>query len=256
MSQMDPRMILSGATFCLRDGINTNHVLAIVIHAENRSQVMRNVGIAFDAGVKCVFLIGHGMTYATLLQHFFAVRKEFKTSKGPGQGLEIGVNFLDLSGEDAIRLAVMHKIFAVWIDDGGIREDEEDPCRIARVNMAIKGGGIPGLPLIFGGVAFKHQTPVRDLTRVARLAIPFMEVITTSGEATGSPPDPEKIRAIRGAIGNHALAIASGITPDNVQLYLPNADIFLVATGVSKSHTELDPVLVRRMVGVMPTKSR
>ncbi len=249
-------MIFPRATFCLRNGTQTNHILAIVIHAENRQQVMRNVRIAFDAGVKCVFLIGHGMMHAALLQHFFAVRKEFRASKGQGQGLEIGVNFLDLSGEDAVRLAVTHNIFAVWIDDGGVREDDEDPCRIARANMAIKGGGVPGLPLIFGGVAFKHQAPVRDLTRVAKLAMPFMEVITTSGDATGSPPDPEKIRVMREAIRDHALAIASGITPENVHLFLPNADIFLVATGVSKSHTELDPVLVRRMVEAMPQKSR
>lgn len=36
------------------------------------------------------------------------------------------------------------------------------------------------------------------------------------------------------------LAIASGITPENIQDYLDFAGCFLVATGISKSFEELD----------------
>nr|NIN71503.1 hypothetical protein [Gemmatimonadota bacterium]NIO31186.1 hypothetical protein [Gemmatimonadota bacterium] len=50
------------------------------------------------------------------------------------------------------------------------------------------------------------------------------------------------------AVGGFPLAIASGITPENVGDYLDVADCFLVATGISSSFTELDPVKVRSLI--------
>jgi predicted TIM-barrel enzyme len=44
------------------------------------------------------------------------------------------------------------------------------------------------------------------------------------------------------------LAIASGITVQNVDRYLEWADCFLVATGISDSHTELNPSKVRALL--------
>ena len=49
------------------------------------------------------------------------------------------------------------------------------------------------------------------------------------------------------AVGDFPLAIASGITPENVADYLDVADCFLVATGISRSFTELDPAKVRSL---------
>lgn len=51
------------------------------------------------------------------------------------------------------------------------------------------------------------------------------------------------------ALGDLPLAIASGITPDNIKRYLPYADCYLVATGISKSFTELDEARLRALVG-------
>ena len=50
------------------------------------------------------------------------------------------------------------------------------------------------------------------------------------------------------ALGDTPLAIASGITPENVEEYLPYADSLLVATGISNGFTELDPLRVRSLV--------
>jgi predicted TIM-barrel enzyme len=59
----------------------------------------------------------------------------------------------------------------------------------------------------------------------------------------------EKIARMKEAIGTHPLAIASGITPENVEQYLPIANCFLVATGISSDFTTLDPSRVRDLVG-------
>jgi predicted TIM-barrel enzyme len=53
------------------------------------------------------------------------------------------------------------------------------------------------------------------------------------------------------AIGDAPLAIASGVTPENVPDYLPWADCFLVATGISYTFDELDPDRVRDLVQVV-----
>ncbi len=50
------------------------------------------------------------------------------------------------------------------------------------------------------------------------------------------------------AIGDSPLAIASGIRPDNVTDYLDCADCFLVATGISRTWTDLDPALTAELV--------
>lgn len=45
---------------------------------------------------------------------------------------------------------------------------------------------------------------------------------------------------MKAALGETPLAIASGITAENIGDYLPIADIFLVATGISRTFEELD----------------
>ncbi len=76
----------------------------------------------------------------------------------------------------------------------------------------------------------------------------FMDVVTTSGPGTGHAVHVDKIRAMKEALGQFPLAIASGITAENVQDYLPWSDCYLVATGISKSFVELDPILVKALI--------
>lgn len=45
--------------------------------------------------------------------------------------------------------------------------------------------------------------------------------------------------------GNGPLALANGVTPENIDSFLPYADCFLVATGVSRSFRMLDPRKVK-----------
>ena len=51
------------------------------------------------------------------------------------------------------------------------------------------------------------------------------------------------------AIGDHPLAIASGISLENVEQFLPYSDAFLVATSLLKPGTEdFDPQRVKDLV--------
>ena len=97
-------------------------------------------------------------------------------------------------------------------------------------------------------VYLKYQRHVEDLETAARLAAKYMDVVTTSGPRTGGAAEVEKIARMKAAIGSYPLALASGITPENVHAYLPHADCFLVATGISRSFSELEPSRVRSLV--------
>ncbi len=80
-----------------------------------------------------------------------------------------------------------------------------------------------------------------------------MDVVTTSGEGTGIAADIKKIETMWDALNDDAaLAIASGVTSENVSNYpWPNA--FLVNTGISDSETELNEcktsLLVKKVHG-------
>jgi hypothetical protein len=107
--------------------------------------------------------------------------------------------------------------------------------------------------LYFGGTAFKYRRIVspEDYSAVAGIAAEHMDVVTTSGPGTGEAADPSKIAAFRAGVGERALAIASGITPENASLYAA-ADCFIVATGINKpgNFYEIDPARLSRLIDV------
>lgn len=90
--------------------------------------------------------------------------------------------------------------------------------------------------MFFAGVAFKKQREVQPKYHnlVAQIGTHFMDVVCTSGVKTGSAADIDKIRKFRSGCGDKVLALASGVTPQNVLNYVPYVDCILVATGEFK----------------------
>jgi predicted TIM-barrel enzyme len=213
------------------------HVFLAVIHVEGGKQALRNAKIAEEEGADGVFLINHSIPYSSLIECYYAVREKLPE-------LWIGLNCLDL-GMSAVNV-IPKETAGLWIDNAGITEGDFPAVKAQKFVHLRRKSNWNGI--CFGGVAFKYQEDVVDVAKVARLAVPFADVITTSGVGTGKAADVGKIRKMKEAIGDHPLAIASGITPENVQEYMPHADCFLVATGVSDSHTELNRGRVRALV--------
>lgn len=218
--------------------------LFVVVHVEDKEQACRNAMIAARAGADGVFLIGHRMGALRLREIYGEVRKFLPD-------LWIGINFLLLDPKEAMAI-LPAKTHGLWVDDIGIDEDRNVPVLAAQSHWHVwlerKKEEKDWNSLYFAGVAFKHQKQPRDLSYVLREAVKYCDVITTSGDETGSPPSLEKIQSIREAIGDFPLAIASGITPENVGEFLPYTDYFLVSTGISKSFDELDPCRVMKLV--------
>jgi hypothetical protein len=216
------------------------HAVLPVIHVETHHQMMKDAEVAYDEGADGVFLISMiGMSSRILLDWHKLVRQEIPR-------WFIGVNLLGVYTADVFD-KLDSSVSGVWTDNAHIDESSERQIEAAVINKKREESGWKGL--YFGGVAFKYQKEVRDLAAAAKSASHFMDVVTTSGDGTGHPANPEKIKTMKDAIGKCPLGIASGISAENVEDYKDSADAFLVATSLFADGTEsFDKFKVRDLV--------
>lgn len=208
-------------------------VVLPVIHVIDVEQTERNVRTAAHEGAPGVLLINHDITVEAFLPIIRAIRAKFPA-------LWMGVNFLAVTGKAAFPILGQLqdegvKVDAYWADDACLDElhDAANQKDAALIETARKLSGWDGLYM--GGTCFKKQREVApEYYEVsANIAVSWMDVVTTSGVATGSAPDLEKVETFRRGAGDAALALASGITPENAHLYAPFVDCFIVGTGIN-----------------------
>lgn len=203
-------------------------VVLPVIHVLDSAQALRNVAIAVGEGAPGVFLINHDFGIPRFDPIIRDVRARYP-------GLWLGVNFLAVTGREAFPIladlaAEGCVVDGYWADDARIDERQDAQPEADAIQAARSGWG----GLYFGGTAFKKQRPVAPglLSRAAGLAAAHMDVVTTSGQATGVEAGGEKLATFRAALDHAPLALASGITPENAASYAA-ADCFMVATGIN-----------------------
>lgn len=198
-----------------------------VIHCEDPyeqqgiSHALKNTEIALKNGADGIFLIGHRINYMDLAYIYRSVRNEFHDTW-------IGINFLDLFSSDHRKVEAVASactgINALWIDSL--------PNRRLTFDSNIQ---------VFGGVAFKYIDPNpedENLLNQCKSAIAYVDVATTSGDKTGSPPSLQKLKTIHRYLeGKTPLALASGVTEDNVLEMKPYIDYFFVASSISRKDT-------------------
>ena len=219
-----------------------------VIHARDRGQVARNVQVAVREGAHGVFLINHDFALEGLLPLIREVRNRYPA-------LWLGVNFLGVTGARAFPvLGELARsgcvVDAYWADDARIDEMSDAQHEADAIARTRRTSGWAGLYL--GGTAFKKQREVRPerFETAARTAARFMDAVTTSGAATGRSAEVSKIRAFRNGCEDQALAVASGVTPDNAGAYAGLVDAILVATGINRSGDfyNIEPMRLRRLL--------
>lgn len=223
-----------------RDVFPKKKTLLPVIHTTNAEQVLRNVEIAEAGGADGVFLIHMDGNAIALARFYLQVRMEFPSAW-------VGINIL---GEDdnreVIAMAADLQPDGLWIDFAGYDDTAVNPVEEVSKLRDWQSYFKLSNTLIFGGVAFKgNPKKVEDPAKAALLTAPLLDVVTTSGPGTGMAADVHKIRAMKNAMGVCPLAIASGVTPDNVSDYIDSIDCFLVATGINESFYELNPDKVK-----------
>ncbi len=202
-----------------------------VIHVQTVEQALRNLEIVANSGCPGAFVINHDFP----MDPFVPMLQEIRRAR---PDLWLGVNFLAQPGHIAFPvLGELARdgcvIDAYWADDARI--DERAPAQGEAEQMAQLRQSSGWKGSYFGGVAFKKQRPVDPdmFATSAALARPYMDVVTTSGVATGHAADTAKIATFRKALGAVPMALASGVTPDNAGLYARLVDCILVATGIN-----------------------
>jgi hypothetical protein len=210
-----------------------------VIHYLSCEQAVEQAALAFEVGADGVFLITHHGNDQALKAPLDAIRAAYPDKF-------IGVNFLTLSPIGALQLANDWGVKNLWLDNAGVSsagtsligcEFFEEYC----IN-----------PLtVFASVAFKYQAPEPDPGEAARCAAARGYIPTTSGTGTGSAPPLEKIIAMSNDVCGGKLAIASGMTPDNVAQFAPYLSHIFVATGVSSDEHHFDYELLSRFIGIV-----
>lgn len=221
-------------------------VVLPVIHVLDTPRTIQNIDILTGEGAPGCFLINHDFGVDPFLPIVRDVRKKYPD-------IWLGLNFLAVTGKDAFPILgglgeEDCPIDAYWADDARINEFG-DNCEAEEMANVRQASGWNGL--YFGGTAFKKQREVKPehYEASAREAVPFMEVVTTSGVATGMEADLTKIEDFRRGIGDNAMALASGITPENAHLYA-DVDCFMVATGINckDNFYDIDPERLRALI--------
>lgn len=217
-----------------------------VIHVDGIDQVLQQAGVAFGHDVAGVFLIDHDSDDARLMDCISAVRDEYPD-------VFLGVNFIRRSAARALEILAGRfgediLLNAIWSDNAGLSlagagVDEGAGilgAEITALAAARRRTGWQGLH--FGGVAFKYQAPVppAQLPALGRLARQYVDVPTTSGPGTGQAVDVARLRALREGLGDHPLALASGVTAANVAEFVEFVDHILVSTGINNQQDLID----------------
>lgn len=213
-----------------------------VIHCINERQAQTAVNVALENGADGVMLINQG----GMPSHEVAT---LALNLSNASVLFVGMNLLGREPDEVLTSMAGGRIQGLWADDAGVRV-EHAPTLLSLGYFRAARARLLHPILYFGGVAFKYQDEV-PLEQVGALAyaaaLGGVDVVTTSGPATGAPPALEKIELMAAALCGHPLAIASGMTPDNVAPYLPHTQGFLVASGIQSRDGVFDPAKTRAM---------
>ncbi|WP_371227895.1 adenine phosphoribosyltransferase [Roseovarius sp. 2305UL8-3] len=231
---------------------NAGPIVLPVIHVIDTEQTKRNVQIALDGGCPGVYLINHDFEKEKLVPIVRAIRGHFPDDW-------IGVNFLAVTGKEAFPILGKLqdegiRVDSYWADDARIdeRRAEDDQIEATEISRIRAESGWDGLYV--GGTAFKKQRDVDPSQHgyCARLACQHMDVVLTSGVATGHAADLGKIQVFRKNCGDTALGIASGITPENAGDYDDDVDLFMVATGINYEDDfyNIDPARLNKLMEI------
>lgn len=155
-----------------------------------------------------------------------------------------------------LRLPDRHRLLVNILNDDAeaLRIAEEIDCGIwaDALTETLQGCLSQGLAVdmtVLCGFGFKYQRET-DLETgyLLGLARQYRErfIYMTSGRATGLAPTSVWLRRLRALIGEDApLAIASGMTPENIGAYLGQASCFLVGTAIEDGEHRILPEKVR-----------
>lgn len=207
-----------------------------VIHAENIESMLKDYATCVYADINQIFLIDHNNAGPQLLiDSIHEIRDD--ESNCNAYPMFVGVNFLCYPTWQALveYFKYNHMFNALWVDN-----THPDDVSVLRSLEIIKKYLCPTTSKLFGGVGFKYQKHKSEITLQCDNVMHYVDVLTTSGNATGKAPAIEKLKLIQPYRTTHRVAIASGVSLENIEAFLPYADDFLVYSSVANADGRLN----------------
>lgn len=199
-----------------------------VIHYKDDSTTISQAILAKTLNADGVFLISHIGNNEKLIPLAIEIKKLFPN-------FQVGLNFLGETALHTAKIVKENNLDMIWADSCGVssqglNEEGQELKDWASNNQEIN---------VFASVAFKYQRNESNPPLAANEAQNAGFIATTSGAGTGQAPSVNKIRDMSLAT-NGQLAIASGMTCENIEEFVPYLSHILVATGVSKDDYHFD----------------
>lgn len=223
-------------------------VLAVIHHLDDLTSV-RNAQIARDAGAAGVMLIEMNGEDARLDVPAHSIKTMMPE-------LFVGTNRLCMHPAHALDLDHDLGLDGTWVDNPGLGSFCTNNVGAELAQMFERVRQISPEFMLFGSVAFKTQPHEPYPGGAAMAAARLGWTPTTSGPQTGVAPDVAKIVEMRRALDGYAdflprkpeLAVASGMTPENIAMFRDLIDWALVATGISADFHNFDPARLAKLV--------
>jgi hypothetical protein len=213
-----------------------NKILLPVLSCSNFSQFKNNIQL-----LDKFYLLGkiQGIWITSANCEISIVESVLEWIKNNNYKIWIGVNLIGENIFKVLNFIKNNKPDGIWIDNSYF--NDETSITIPEIILdQFERFGWNGL--YFGGVMFKYQTQTRPTitAELLKKTNQYIDVLTTSGIATGIPIDLEKLDYINKAIDNNiCIALASGISCENISTFYDKCDIFIIRTSIIDSDNNI-----------------
>lgn len=170
---------------------------------------------------------------------------------------EVGVNVLRNDGLAALGIAsaTSAQFVRINVHTGSMYTDQGLIEGSAAETLTERSRLCPGTR-IFADVHVKHATPIAGerIEDAARDAVirGRADALIVSGRATGDPPNEERLRTVRDAIGGAApLLVGSGLRPENAMALAAYADGAIVGSAAKVEGDVKQPVDAKRVAQIV-----
>jgi len=211
----------------------TSQILLPVLSCYTTEQFMKNIGTLLSHSVIDGVWIESANCTSDVLHEVIAA---FKITY-PGRW--IGINLIGETFMAVVEFLKKSTPDGIWMDRSYLTDADYQTLPNLILDFFHRSGWTG---LYFGGVLFKYvNTQVADEDKLCQNAREYMDVLTTSGVGTGIAIDKEKLIKIKSSVGDkQVVAVASGITAENIDIIKDYCDIYMLRTAIVDKNDDVD----------------